>query len=93
VKQVVIAARKAFPDLKVTIDDMIGEGDKVCARLTTRGTHKGTFFDVPASGKSIAMKGFTMIRIVDRMLVESWVQNDVMGLMSQIGAGSKNRLD
>ena len=93
IRQVVTNARTAFPDLKVTIEDMVGEGDKICARLTTRGTHKGVFFDIPPTGKTISMKGLTMIHIVDGRMAASWVLNDVMGLMNQLGAGSKNKLD
>jgi steroid delta-isomerase-like uncharacterized protein len=93
IRQVVTNARTAFPDLKVAIVDMVGEGDKVCARLTTRGTHKGVFFDIPPTGKTISMKGMTMIHLVDGRMVTSWVLNDVMGLMNQLGAGSKNKLD
>jgi predicted ester cyclase len=43
IKQVVGNLRTAFPDLKFTIEDLVGEGDKVCARLTASGTHKGVF--------------------------------------------------
>jgi predicted ester cyclase len=47
VKQVVTMFRSAFPDLKITIEELVAEGDKVCARATTRGTHKGTIFGIP----------------------------------------------
>jgi predicted ester cyclase len=47
--------RAAFPDLKITIDALIAEGDKVCARATTRGTHEGTLFGIPATGKAVTM--------------------------------------
>jgi steroid delta-isomerase-like uncharacterized protein len=93
IRQVVTNARTAFPDLKITIEDMVGEGDKVCARLSTRGTHRGVFFDILPTGKTIFMKGMTMIHFIDGRMVASWVLNDVMGLMSQLGAGSKNKLD
>ena len=81
--------RGAFPNLKITIEEIIAEGDKVCARAITRGTHKGTLFGLPASGKSVAMTGLTMVTIRDGRLVESWVKNDVMGLMKQLGANSQ----
>lgn len=86
IKQVVSMFHTAFPDLEITIDDMVAEGDKVCARATTRGTHRGEIFGIPATGKAMAMTGLTMVRIVDGRLVESWMKNDVMGLMSQLGA-------
>lgn len=86
IKQVVSMFRSAFPDLKITIEELVAEGDKVCARSTTRGTHQGVLFGVPATGKAVTMKGLTMVRISDGRLVESWVKNDIMGLMSQLDA-------
>ena len=77
--------RSAFPDLTITIDELVAEGDKVCARATTRGTHRGTIFGIAATGRPVTMTGLTMVRIVDGRLVESWVKNDVAGLMRQLG--------
>jgi steroid delta-isomerase-like uncharacterized protein len=91
IMQVVSMFRAAFPDLKITIDDQVAEGDKVCSRTTMRGTHRGVIFGIPATGKAVTMTGLTMVRIADGRLVESWVKNDVMGLMSQLGAGSPSR--
>jgi predicted ester cyclase len=62
----------------------VAEGDLVCSRATTRGTHRGEFFGIPATGKSVTMAGLTMVRIVNGRLVESWVKNDVMGLMKEL---------
>jgi len=86
VKQAVVMFRAAFPDLNITIEDLVAEGDKVCARATTRGTHRGTFLGIPATGKAVTMPGLTMVRIVDGYIMESWVRNDVVTLMKQIGA-------
>lgn len=91
VKQVVTMFRKAFPDLKIAIEELVAEEDKVCARATTRGTHKGTFFGVPATGKAVTMSGLTMVRIDDGRIIESWVKNDISGLMRQIGGGDKSK--
>lgn len=88
IKQVVTMFRGAFPDLTITIEDQIAEGDMVCSRTTTRGTHQGTLFGIPATGKTVTMPGLTLVRIVDGRLVESWVKNDVMSLMNQLGAGA-----
>ena len=90
IKQIVPMFRKAFPDLEITIDDQVAEGDKVSSRTTMRGTHKGEIFGIPPTGKSVAMTGMTMVRVSDGHLVESWVKNDVMGLMNQLGAGPKS---
>ena len=92
IKQVVANTRTAFPDLKFVIEDLVGEGDKVCARLTASGTHKGVFLDIPPTGKTISMKEMTMIHFVDGRMVASWVLNDMLGLMNQLGAGPKNKL-
>lgn len=87
IRFVVSMFRSAFPDLDITIDDLVAEGDKVCARSTLRGTHGGEIFGIPPTGKAISMTSLTMVRIVDGRLVDSWVKNDVMALMSQLGGG------
>jgi steroid delta-isomerase-like uncharacterized protein len=84
VKQIVSAFRTAFPDLSITIDELVAEGDKVCARATSRGTHNGPLFGLAPTGKSITMVGLTMVTIIDGRLTESWVRNDITGLMNQI---------
>ena len=84
VAAVVAMFRAAFPDLTIEIDELVAEGDKVCARATTRGTHRGTIFGLAPTGKTVTMTGLTMVRIVDGRLVESWVKNDVAGLMRQL---------
>jgi len=71
IKQIVPMFRSAFPDLEITIDDQVAEGDKVSSRTTMRGTHKGEIFGIPPTGKSVAMTGMTMVRVSDGHLVES----------------------
>ncbi|WNZ43217.1 ester cyclase [Leptolyngbya boryana CZ1] len=91
IRQVVSMFRAAFPDLEITIDDQIAEGDQVCSRATTRGTHQGEIFGIPATGNVVAMTGMTIVRIVDGRITDSWVKNDVMGLINQLNAGSASR--
>ena len=86
VKQIVAMFRSAFPDLKITIEELIAEGDKVCARVITRGTHKGPFGGIPPTGKPVTVPGLTMMRVADGRITDSWVKNDLLGLMKQIGA-------
>jgi len=62
------------------------ENDYVCSRTTMRGTHKGKLSGISATGNSVVVSGLTMVRVVDGRLVESWVKNDVMGLMKQLAA-------
>lgn len=88
IKKIVTLFRGAFPDLEITIEDQVAEADKVCSRTIMRGTHRGPIFGLAPTGKAVTMTGMTMVRVADGRLVESWVRNDVMGLMSQLAAGS-----
>jgi steroid delta-isomerase-like uncharacterized protein len=76
----------AFPDLHMTIEDLIAEEDKVVARFTETATHKGEFMGVPASGKSIKFTEMAIVRIANGQIVESWYNVDMLSIMQQIGA-------
>jgi predicted ester cyclase len=91
IKQIVSLFRAAFPDLQITIEQQVAEDDLVCSRTTTRGTHKGEIFGMAATGKSVTVPGLTMVHVVDDRLVESWVKNDVIGLMKQLNADSPSK--
>jgi steroid delta-isomerase-like uncharacterized protein len=65
---------------------MIAEGDRVAARFTMRGTHRGAFFGVPPSGKSIEVQAMNFYRLAGGQFVEERGQPDLLGLMQQIGA-------
>lgn len=84
VRHAVTMFRAAFPDLEITIDEIISEGDVVATSSTLRGTHRGEIFGIPGTGKSVAVGSLTMVRIVDGKLVESRVKNDTAALMSQL---------
>ena len=86
VKQFFAMFRAAFPDLRVTIEDMIAEGDKVVARLTMRGTHQGEFLGIPPTGKQVTMGVIDIVRVADGKAVEHWGISDQLGLMQQLGA-------
>jgi steroid delta-isomerase-like uncharacterized protein len=84
-KQWVGMVRNAFPDLNVNVDDLIAEGDKVALRWTFRGTHKGEFGKISATGKQVTITGITISRIADGKTVESWWSDDDLGLLQQLG--------
>jgi steroid delta-isomerase-like uncharacterized protein len=86
IKQGVKLDRAAFPDFHVTIDDLVGEGDKVVIHATIRGTHKGEWLGIPPTGKQVTMTGITIVRIADGKIVEVWNCADLLGLMQQLGA-------
>src|SRR5919201_1870550 len=66
------ALRRAFPDLQVTIEDQIAEGDKVVTRVTFRGTHHGEFGGIAPTGKRVEYSGIAIDRIADGKVVEMW---------------------
>lgn len=77
--------REGFPDIKVTVEDVLGEGDKVFCRFTTRGTHNGPLFGIPATGKPVTIHEMSCHRIVDGLVVESWIGDNVPSILAQIG--------
>jgi len=78
------ALRAAFPDLAVTIHDLIAEDDIVAVRSTWRGTHQGTFRGVPPIGRRIELTGLAFWRIAGGQIRESWSLIDLPMLMRQL---------
>ena len=76
----------AFPDIQITTDDIIAEGDKVVSRWTLRGTHQGELRGIPATGKQVTQSGMSIFRLDNARIVEVWVLADNMSLMQQLGA-------
>jgi steroid delta-isomerase-like uncharacterized protein len=84
-KQFYSALREAFPDLQVTVEDQIAEGDKVVTRWTARGTHKGEFQGAAPTGKHGAITGITIDRIANGKVVECWTNADDLGMLRLLG--------
>ncbi|MDQ5823563.1 MAG: ester cyclase [Chloroflexota bacterium] len=84
-KSVITMLRAAFPDLSVTIEHMIAEGDKVAQRWTLRGTNKGEFAGIPPTGKQISVGVIEILHFADGKVVERWGQVDNMGMLQQLG--------
>lgn len=87
-KQWLTQLRTAFPDEQITVVDQIAEGDKVATRYTERGTHKGEFMGIPATGKQATVTGIEIARIVGGKIVEYCVEGDMLGRMQQLGVVS-----
>jgi len=85
-KQTVTQFRAAFPDLNMTVEDVLAEGDKAVVRFRARGTQLGPFGAFPASGRSIEFTGTGTMRVRDGQILELWVNGDLLGLMQQLGA-------
>ena len=84
-KQFITMYRTAFPDLHMTIEDQIAEGDKVVNRWTSRGTHKGDLMGIPPTGKQTTVTGMYVARIIGGKIVEEWGNFDALGMMQQLG--------
>jgi predicted ester cyclase len=78
--------RVGFPDVALTVEDVIAEGDKVVSRFVLRGTHAGPALGVPPTGQRVAVGGVAIERVRDGRLVESWVSLDTLRLLRQLGA-------
>jgi steroid delta-isomerase-like uncharacterized protein len=77
--------RDAFPDLHITIDDMVAEADKVAVRFTVVGTHKGNGLKFPATGRKMNVTGMTIMQVIDGKLKHGWNNWDQLGMMQQLG--------
>jgi predicted ester cyclase len=75
-KETFSEAREGFPDLTITVEDVMAEGDKVTARVTMRGTHSGEFQGITPTGKRVEVKAIDMFRIKDSKIVEHWGHAD-----------------
>jgi len=75
----------AFPDMHVTIDDMVAEGDKVAVRTTWTGTHKGEIMGIPPTNKKVTFSLITISRIAGGKIMDDHGQFDALGLMRQLG--------
>ena len=77
--------RSAFPDLTVTVQDIVAEGDKVAVRVVTRGTHQGELMGVAATSRTVTVDEQHFVRISNRKLVEHWGVEDNLWMMQQLG--------
>lgn len=84
-KQFVHANLAAFPDIRLTVEDSISEGEFVATRWTATGTQTGHLAGNPPSGRSVTISGMNFSRVVDGKFVESWGNWDSLGMMQQLG--------
>jgi len=84
-KEVFARLHTAFPDLHITIEALIAEGDKVVSRNTVTGTHHGDYMGIPPTGKPVVYNEIFILRIVDGRIVETWGIVDVFSQMQQLG--------
>jgi predicted ester cyclase len=86
IKHTIGALLAAFPDLRSTEDELIVADDMVVVRRTMRGTHRGEFAGVAATGNAVTFSGIWLAHLDGGKLQEQWVSFDALGLLRQIGA-------
>jgi len=77
--------RDAFPNMKIVVEDMVAEGDKVAARCSVRAKHEGEFLGRSATQEPVDFTGITIVRIYNGKIVEAWNNFDFMTLHKQVG--------
>ena len=77
--------RNAFPDLRLTVEGLVAEGETVVARWSCHGTHKGELNGIAPTGKQFTISGVTIAHFENGKMVEGWVNWDALGLMQQLG--------
>jgi steroid delta-isomerase-like uncharacterized protein len=85
-KQRVTMTRAAFPDVHITVDDLVAAGDKVATRTTFHGTHKGEYLGIAPTDKAITAPGIGIMRIANGKIQENWLAGT---LLQQLGGGPK----
>lgn len=86
IKVAIAGFRRAFPDYRVSILDLIAEGDRVVSRIAFRGTHRGELMGLPPTGKTVEIEFWHIERIANGRIAERWSLFDQWGLMQQLGA-------
>jgi len=84
-RQQVAAFRAAFPDLRVTIEDVLTDGDRFASRTTVTGTHTGDLMGMPATGKRISVEAVDIGRVHDGQAAERWGGLNMYALLTQLG--------
>jgi len=89
-KRLLKAFRAAFPDVRFFVDQEIVEGDKVVARSTTHGTHRGEYLGHPPTNRSFRVTGIDIFRVAQGQLVEHWAEFDTLGMLTQLALVSRS---
>ncbi|MCL5999555.1 MAG: ester cyclase [Chloroflexi bacterium] len=84
--QFVAYLRRTFPDLRITVEDQVAEGDKVVTRFTIGGTQQGEFADIPPTGRWVTVTVLNIHRVTNGQVKEGWLNWDALGMLQQLGA-------
>lgn len=86
VRQFFALMRRAFPDLRFVVEDILVDGEKAAVRFRMNGTHRGEFMGVEPSGNRVEVDGIDVFRLADGQIKEHWGAMDSLRLMQQLGA-------
>ena len=84
-KRQVLALLKGFPDIRMTIEDIVGEDEKIVVAWTLSGTHDGVFLGIPATHKKVSSDGVTIHHVANGKIIDSFSNWDALGLTKQLG--------
>jgi steroid delta-isomerase-like uncharacterized protein len=84
-KQWMATARGSFPDFSGTVEDVVAEGNRVAARVTWRGTHRGEFLRIPPTGRTVSFPAFHIVRFSGGRAAEWWGTADLLSVIQQLG--------
>ena len=85
IAECVAGLRRTFPDLALTLDDVVARGDRIAVRFTLRGTHRGRFLGAEGTDRAVEVAGVAVHRIADDQIAETWLSWDTFGLAQQLG--------
>ena len=86
IKAYISAYLGGFPDLRISIDQLLAVGDKVVGVFTFTGTHKGDLFGMTPTGRTISVRQIAIYRVEGGQVIDEWEVSDQLALMQQIGA-------
>jgi steroid delta-isomerase-like uncharacterized protein len=79
------ASLAAMPDLRLTVEEQIGEGDAVVTRWSATGTQLGALFGIPPTGRRVSATAIHIHHVRDGRIVDQWEQFDTLGVLGQLG--------
>jgi steroid delta-isomerase-like uncharacterized protein len=85
IKAKLVALRQAYPDIRFSLEELIGEGAAVAARYQWEGTHDGLFWGIRPTGKAVRIRGMDFYRLQNARIVEPWDCVDELDLLRQLG--------
>jgi predicted ester cyclase len=81
---------EAFPDVRLTVEDLVVESDRAALRYRLQGTHGGPYLGVAPTGLCFDVEGLTLLRVADRRVVEEWHSPTELAILRQLGAVQAN---